>query len=282
MLFRSVDDTVVEAQRLYKLGEARYELFDFTAAIQYWTEAYALVPAGDPATHRVRTVLVRNLSVAHLKAFEVDEDQVHLRTGKMLLGRYIKELETYYADEGDAAKELKEAQDQLAEIEAKLAKIEKEKEDAKAADAANAANAANNQGGNNQGGNNQVQDPVDPGPQVDEAGMRKGKTLMIVGGVVLGLGVGAGAGLGVGGAAMGSKAESDAPEVDVELRPDVLDRGRVGNTLAYTGLVVGGVGIITGVVLLAIGAKKKKQARQMSLVPTLSPRNAGATFSLEF
>ena len=137
-------------------------------------------------------------------------------------------------------------------------------------------------GGNNGGGNNQVRDPVDPGPQVDEEGMRKGKTLMVAGGVILGLGVGAGAGLGVGGAAMGNKATSDAPEVDVELRPDVLDSGRTGNVLAYTGLAVGGVGLITGVVLIALGAKKKKQARQMSLVPNLSPRNAGATFSLEF
>lgn len=284
-------DNVSEAQRLYKLGEARYELFDFAAAIQYWTEAYALVPEGDAQTHRVRTVLVRNLSVAHLKAFDVDQDPVHLRTGKMLLERYIKELETYYPDESDSQKELKEAQEQLAEIEAKLAKIEEEtaEQGGGGGEQGGGSQGGGNQGGGEQGGGNQGGGSqgggTDPGPVVDEEGMRKGKTLMLTGGVVLGVvGIGAGVGLGVTGAFMGNNANEQAPEVDVFDREALLERGRTGNTLAYTGLAVGAVGIITGATLLAIGAKKKKEASQprVSVIPSLSPRNAGAQIALEF
>lgn len=271
------DAQLVEAQRLYKLGEARYELFDFPAAIEFWTEAYGLLPEGENA--RIRNVLVRNLSLAHRKAYDVDDDVKHLKAAKMLLERYVQELTTYYEGESDTANEIGEANKTLDEVNAKLEEL-KEKEEAAAAAAAAAKPPPTT------GGDPADRDaPIPVGPQVDDEGMRKAKVLMGTGGALLGLGIIAG-GVGLLGAINGEQAAKDAQTVPAADRPDEIQKGNTGNLLAYTGAAAGGTFLIIGVVLIAMGAKKKKEAQSASLRPRIAPQltrtSAGATLSLEF
>ena len=277
------DANLTEAQRLYKLGEARYELFDFPAAIEFWTEAYGLLPEGENA--RVRNVLVRNLSVAHMKAFEVDEDVKHLKTAKMLLERYIQELTTYYSGEADTAGEIDEANKTLAEINAKLDEIEK-------AEAAAAATTTPDPGPGPGPAPTTGEAPITtsdpgppPGPEVDDEMMHKGRVMTIVGGAMLGVAA-AGGGLATFGAIKGSQANDQAETVDATERPGVLNDGRTGNVLAYVGAGIGAVGLAVGIAMIAVGSKKKKEAQSAALRPTITPTfnrsGAGASLSLEF
>jgi hypothetical protein len=270
------DARLAEAQRLYKLGEARFELFDFPAAIEFWTEAYGLLPEGENA--RVRNVLVRNLSVAHIKAFDVDSDVKHLKTAKLLLEKYVAELTTYYEGEAETAHEIGEANNTLAEIDAKLETIRK-KEEAEAA----AATPPPSTGDPDPTSEPTTDDP--PPPQVDEDGLRKGKLLMGIGGGMLGVAA-AGAGIGITGAVLGDQASLDSEVVDPVDRPEQIDKGRKGNALAWTGIAVGGTFLIAGVALVIVGAKKKKAAKTAALRPRFSPQlsrtGAGASLSMEF
>jgi hypothetical protein len=72
----------------------------------------------------------------------------------------------------------------------------------------------------------------------------------------------------------------DIPSNDFSAREARFDRGRTGNLLAIAGGVGGAVLIGTGVALLVVGLKKKKEAgaeegAQATLVPTLAPDGVG-------
>jgi hypothetical protein len=54
------------------------------------------------------------------------------------------------------------------------------------------------------------------------------------------------------------------------------------NALAISGGVVGGLLVVTGAVLLAIGLKRKAAARKQALVPMLSPTFAGLSLRGSF
>ena len=68
-----------EAERLFRQGSARYAAADYAAAIEAFQAALELVLKHDfdPA---VELGLLVNLARAHVRAFEVDRDLMHLRT----------------------------------------------------------------------------------------------------------------------------------------------------------------------------------------------------------
>lgn len=113
------------------------------------------------------------------------------------------------------------------------------------------------------------------------------KGLAIGGGVALGLGVGLVA-MGVVGGARGAKLEEDfvAKGCDIDAPvgecADLERSGETMNALAISGGVVGGVLVVSGAVLLAIGLKRKAAAKRQALVPMLSPSFVGLSLRGSF
>jgi tetratricopeptide (TPR) repeat protein len=254
----AADEARQRAALLYKQGRSKFELFDFAGALELWSEAYSLVPEGDPDAHAIRSALVHNLSIAHVRAFDVDEDVTHLRTAKMLLTRYIKEADAMDDGSEESTNDLQETRSKLDEIEGKLDELEKAEAEAEAA-----AAASESQGGGDTSTPAAGADPGVPPPsgrgQTDVVVDKPGKTLVAAGAALLGVGV-AGGGLGLAGAFMGSSAEQRAIDDAAENRPGHLQDGRTANTLAYVGSAVGGTLLITGVAVLAAGLAKNKKA----------------------
>jgi len=102
-------------------------------------------------------------------------------------------------------------------------------------------------------------DDIEPEKKIvpEQVGPRKGTGMIAAGAVSLGVGVAALAVMGAG-MARSSKAESFAMEQTPGERRDQIERGNVGNAMAVGGAVAGSVLVITGAVLVAIGAKKRK------------------------
>jgi hypothetical protein len=59
-------------------------------------------------------------------------------------------------------------------------------------------------------------------------------------------------------------------------------KGKTMNALAISGGVVGGLLVVTGAVMLAIGLKRKAAARKQALVPALSPSFVGLSLRGSF
>jgi len=116
------------------------------------------------------------------------------------------------------------------------------------------------------------------------------KGLAIGGGVALGLGVGMVI-VGVVGGVKGQKLEKEFSASPMNCDPadpmdgecaDLAKKGKTMNSLAIAGGVVGGVLVVTGAVLLAIGLKRKAAARKQALVPVLSPGFVGLSLRGSF
>lgn len=126
--------------------------------------------------------------------------------------------------------------------------------------------------------------PDEPKPE----GGPRWKGLAIGGGVALGLGVGLVV-MGAVGGVKGQKVEKDftakmcdpAAPMAGECS-DLSKQGKTMNSLAIAGGVVGGVLVITGGVLLALGLKRRSAARNQALVPVLSPTFAGLSLRGSF
>ncbi len=89
-----------------------------------------------------------------------------------------------------------------------------------------------------------------------------GRPLIIAGSASLVLGLG-GLGVGSAGLALGAKNQK-AVEDDTSIVGDEYDdydrKGKNYNTMAIVGMAVGGVGVITGAALIAVGVKKNKKS----------------------
>jgi hypothetical protein len=169
-----------------------------------------------------------------------------------LLVEYLAILPMLYGETGEELeRERVDANERLKRIEEKLA-------------AAAEADAGAGTGGGGEGG---TDEPPKPKPT---------KPFFIAGGVLTGVGV---AGLAVGFAGMGIGASANSiggdAQDDPEARGDQFDRGRAGNVMAIVGSVAGGVLLVTGVALLGVAAKRKSDARKLSVTPALSPSFAG-------
>ncbi len=245
------EDPLEEAKALYSEGTGRYATADYEGAIELWTKAYTLVPA--TAEYReIKADLMWDIATAREKSFDVDGELSHLNQAKILLTNYLGDLSTIIEDEAALDKERARVEERLASIQAKI----------------DAAKGPGEGPGPEPG-------PTEPLPS--------GKPFMITGGVLAGLGL---VGLGVSGAgmAMGASANdiSDLDPDDIDGRREQFDRGRTGNTLAIAGGVAGGVFLVTGVALLAVGAKREKARRGVAVTPTFGRELVGVGVSGRF
>lgn len=258
--------TTEQAEAKFREGQTKYETADYDAAILLWTDAYGLVESS-PENAAIKALLIFNLAQAHVKAFELHEDTLHLKKARALLESYRSSLELLYADEAARADESAKIDATLADISAKLDAAEQPEPEP------------------------QPEQPPPP-PQVDTppANPSPGNPLLFagVGITVLGVAMG-GVGLGLGAAwASGANDLSGLDPSDLDAREQQFARGRRGNTLMIAGGVIAGVLIPTGVALLALGAKRNadarrsRQARVPQLVPSFGPRGGGLVLSGRF
>lgn len=259
--------TTEQAETKFRAGQTKYETADYDAAIELWTEAYGLVESS-PENAAIKALLIFNLAQAHVKAFELHEDTLHLKKARALLESYRASLELLYADETARADENAKVDATLADIAAKL-------------DAAEAERAPEPE-----------PTPAPPPPQVDAppSNPSPGNPLLFagIGVTVLGVAMG-GVGLGLG-AAWASNANdvSGLEPSDLDAREQQFARGRRGNMLMVAGGVIAGVLIPTGVGLLTIGAKRNaearraRQARVPQLVPSFGPAGGGLVLTGRF
>lgn len=240
------------AESIFRRGQAKYETADYVGAIELWTEAYALVES-TPENAAIKALLIFNLAQAHVKAFELDEDAIHLKQARSLLESYRTSLDLLY-EEGPARTE------ELAKVDEKLAEI------ANKLDAVEAAEPV------------PVEDPdEEPEPEVDVPPPTRpnpGNPLMFAGAGVTVFGVAAGSALMTLGGVMGSNANdvSGLDPLDLAAREEQFARGQRGNALLVTGAVVAGVLIPIGVGLIAVGAKRNAESRTtQARMPSLGP-----------
>jgi hypothetical protein len=87
---------------------------------------------------------------------------------------------------------------------------------------------------------------------------RRGIGIVSAGSVLLGAGIAGFAVMGVG-ASKAARANDFDPAQTPDQRREQIGEGRTGNALAVAGLVSGGVLLVSGVVLVAIGARRMKK-----------------------
>jgi tetratricopeptide (TPR) repeat protein len=270
-------DPLTESKGLYQDGKSKYDLFDYDGAIDAWSKAYAVVPESEDA-RPIRNALVFNLAVAQRKAFDLDGDVTRLKKAKLLIERYLKEYQQLYGIDPNTAEETAESRAKLAEIEALLAEREAKPEPVPPP-----------------GPTTEPEPTPEPGPTapvVDEAAVKKARTLLIAGGVVAGLGLVTGAVVGGLGAAQGQAAEDEIIDNPLQLgttRATRIADGRNANTLAIAGAAAGGALLVVGVIVLGVGAAKLKrakagdaQARKLHLAPVATAHAGGSYGGLSF
>lgn len=114
---------------------------------------------------------------------------------------------------------------------------------------------------------------------------RKGpEPAMVAGAFFIGLGVAGGVGAGVAGATIASSAQDQWEEgPSMKEREDALSRGRTGNILIIAGSIGGAVLTVTGLALVGVGARKKREREARVVVaPSLAPGHAGVALSGRF
>ena len=125
--------------------------------------------------------------------------------------------------------------------------------------------------------------PPPEAPAEEKQGMKPGTGMMIGGATALTLGLG-GIAIGAVGIVQGRNAQDDVedPNVMGAALQDADRRGKNANIMAYTGFAVGAVGIGVGAALLALGAKKRKEAGQESASAMVVPTSNGLLITGRF
>jgi hypothetical protein len=254
----------VDPETIFRRGQAKYETADFNGAIELWTEAYALVePIPENAT--IKALLIYNLAQAHIKAYELDDDGIHLKQAQQLLRSFESNLELLYDDGKQLEEERAKVQELLTEIDAKIAAHEPEPEEDKPPPP--------------------DVEPEDDDPEQDPRASHPGTPLVIAGGVVTGLGALAGVGAIVGGLVASSSNDiSDLEPDDLQGREDRFATGIAGNGLALAGGIGAGVLLPTGIALMVVGILRNKKARggNTAFVPTIGRGSVGFGISGRF
>ncbi|MCB9706532.1 MAG: hypothetical protein H6711_32095 [Myxococcales bacterium] len=261
------EEPLTEARNLYQRGTAKFETADYAGAIELWTDAYAMVPA-TPETVEVKVLILYNLATAHEKAFEVDGEPSHLRQSLILLDGFEGSLEAVYDDAEAIASERARIDERRAAVKAQLAAIEEKG------------------GGDDKPPVDEppTKPPVDePPPEAPPAKPSRGLT--IAGAALMGAG-GAALGLMTAGLVMSSKANdiSDLLPDQVDERRQRFERGRLGETLAIAGGAAAGGLLITGAILLGVGASRARKGgkEQARLAPAPGPGILGFGISGRF
>lgn len=253
-------------QELFQDGKNLYETADYNGAIEKWTKAYGLVD--DTAENaEIKTALLYNIAGAHSEAYEIDGDITHLNKAKVLLQRFSDNIEQLY--EGD------QVESEKAKVQAKIDEIQAKLDEAKASEPPPPEPEPQPQ---------PEPEPEPAGP-VDD-GFKPAKPLIISGAVLIGLGA-AGVGIGIAGGVRGMMINNEFTEEELAGEsPDALSdrrarlaRGSTSNVLAAVGYGVGIPAMITGAVLLGVGASRKAKNDRIRVSGTFGP--SGGLVALE-
>ncbi|PRQ06560.1 hypothetical protein [Enhygromyxa salina] len=260
------------AQSIFQRGQVEYETADYVGAIELWTQAYALIES----THEnasIKALLIFNLAQAHIKAYELDNNTIHLKQARALFDSYRANLDLLYEDEAERAEEEAKVDKELAALARALEpdlepKHEPEPEpepepkpESEPETVAPPPSAAK------------------PGNPLLFAGVGLTAVGVVAGGVMLTLG-------GIEGAAA-NDLSALAPD-DLSGRDQQFTDGARANIVMITGGVVAGVFVPVGAALIGVGVKRNKaartptQARVPSLVPSVGPGRAGLLLTGQF
>ncbi|MFV8754498.1 hypothetical protein ACNOYE_28450 [Nannocystaceae bacterium ST9] len=249
------DPNMVRARELFDAGVARYTGADYGAAVEFWLEAYALIPPSFD-NRLVKAELIYNVARAQQKWFEIDQDIKHLRQARESLGRYLDEVDELYPPE-QVALERQKVEEQIAELDESIREAE--------------AEAARREAELAERMRPKFDDKAD-------ARERKRNKAMIGAGAGLSV-VGLGAiGMLVAGIAMAGQANRSVEQLplatDIAERERQLNKGQAGNSLILLGSLVGGVFLTAGLPLLGVGVaaeNKRKQRRKQAGLEAASP-----------
>jgi tetratricopeptide (TPR) repeat protein len=257
------DPDMLRARELFDAGVARYSASEYEDAVEFWMEAYALIPPTFE-NRLVKAELIYNVARAQQKWFEIDQDIKHLRQAREILGRYLEEVDELYPDE-QVALERQKVEDQIAELDESITEAE--------------AEAARREA--------ELAERMRPtfDEKADAREHKRNNAMIISGSALTVVGLGAVGAL-VAGIAMAGQADraiGDLPlAADIAERERQLGKGSTGNALILLGSLVGGVFLVAGVPLLGVGLggeKKRKQRRRDAGVdvaaPVVLPSGAG-------
>ncbi|KIG13076.1 hypothetical protein DB30_00541 [Enhygromyxa salina] len=262
-----VDPNLETAETIFRQGQAKYETADYAGAIELWTAAYALV-GSSTENASIKALLIYNLAQAHLKAFDLDKDKIHLKQALQLLQSFRSNLSLLHEDQEQLATETTKVEARIAEIEGMLADLERPASEPTPVPAPTV-------------------EPAQDGGEADED-LRSGTPLIAAGGTVAGLGALLGV-VGIVGGLMASNANdiSDLAPDDLSGREDRFASGRAGNTMLIVGSVGAGVLVPTGLALVVVGVLRNKKIDRRSaalprFVPSVSPSGGGLAISGRF
>jgi hypothetical protein len=255
------DDRIARARQLYDEGEDRFATADYTGAIELWGRAFASLP-DTTDTGRIKALLIYNLATAHERAYDISDELGHLRQARSLMQNYADSIPSLFVATA-------EADDERDKITARLNQI------ARKIDLAERARKRERRAGGDT-------DPADDDDARDRVAARRRATALLASGATLGaLGI-VGLAVMTGGLVMGRRANDidDLADDDISGRRDRFARGRGGNTMAIVGGALGGVLVVSGAVLLGIGASARRKTVAWS--PALAPGFAGAALRMRF
>jgi tetratricopeptide (TPR) repeat protein len=253
------DDATAEAVRLYNQGVARFRSADYEGAIDAFSQALEVLTAVEGDTY-VQAGMLENLARAQAKAFDVDGDVQRLRAACEIYERLLGRAEYFQLTKEDEER----LRTRLEEVEKALEEAERPPEPAAA---------------------EPVQKKPVAKPVVDRPPDKRWRGLTISGAVLTGVGACLGGGM-VAGLVLGERANDKVSNLETldeeEERMDEYDRGLLYNKLAIGMGVAGGVVLVTGVALLAVGQARKRRSRRVALMPVLGPHTLGGAATLRF
>jgi hypothetical protein len=244
---------------LFRDGQAKADAADYVAAIAKFEQAFALLPdveANEGTRNRLRVELVRS----HKKAFKIDSDPTHLTRAKVILDDYVASLDPSQAES------LEWADFERLEIDAMLRDFEA-KRPTPTAESPRPAPAL------------EIEPAPEPADDRPPPNPDAGKGLLVGGGVLLGLGVGSAVlmAAGLGKARRSVSTFENQPDRREAARRD----NRIGNSLGIAGGIAAGVLFTAGAILMALGGKKRSEART-AVVPVFDGDQVGAVLRARF
>ncbi len=262
----TVDPALEHARELYEEGRARFDTFDYEGAVQLWTKAYAKLPADADG---IRNRMVYNIATAQQMAFDIDQDVQHLRQAVLLLEQYIRNYTALHEPGPQVTAEVAKADERIAALRARIDGP---------AEPTSPAEPDPSMPANARFGSGEIDGIVwttDTGAPPDPEQLHRNRHLasedrktdrMLIGSYVA-LSVGGALTLAGTGATLGTRSASEAAQ-----------GGSVGT------LALGLAGLAVGFTLLGIGVKRRKRAREGTLVaaPMIGPRLGGAAVQVRF
>lgn len=260
-------DPETQVRDLYYEGSTLYSAADYAGAIEKFTRALhvATVNKTDPT---IRGALLMNLATAHVRSYDIDEDTAHLHKAVHIYRRYLKEAPML----GYPDKDVAEARERKAELEAQLEALKRDKAPAPVAAPDPAQEPA------------PAAAPADTPADTPAGNKARGLALVGVGGGVLAGGI---AMLAVG-AVFKPRAQkqvdkfNDPPEQEQSFVDDEARKGVIwmasGGAAAAVGLGV----LIGGIVDLARAKKASGKTAGLHVSPWMGRSTSGLVLSGRF